>query len=132
MTVFLSLEDLLLLVDDLAVGPVRDIGLLEAAARRPATQLWGRPAYPTLLDQAAVLIESLVRNHALVDGNKRLGWLAMVVFLDLNGMDLHAPPDPAYDLVIALAAGEAQATDVAEALACWLPGMDDQGSSRPR
>ena len=73
------------LVEDLGVGPVRDVGLLESAAARPRTSLWGGDAYPTLGSKAAALLDSLVNNHALVDGNKRLGWLATVVFLDLNG-----------------------------------------------
>ncbi len=54
-------------------------------------------------EKAAALLHSLVRNHALIDGNKRLGWLAAVVFLDINGLVLDAPDDPAYDLVIAMA-----------------------------
>ena len=93
MTNHLTLEDLLTLVDDLAVGPVRDLGLLESAAHRPTTALWGRDAYPTLDEKAAALLQSLVGNHALVDGNKRLGWLATVVFYALNDVDLDAPDD---------------------------------------
>lgn len=82
---YLTVEDLLRLVEDLDVGPVRDLGLLEAAAHRPTTSLWGREAYPALEEKAAALLESVVGTHPLVDGNKRLGWLATVVFLDLNG-----------------------------------------------
>lgn len=85
MTEFLSLEDLLALVGDLQVGPIRDLGLLEAAAHRPTTQLWGDEAYPSIHLKAAALLESLVRNHPLVDGNKRLGWLATFVFYSING-----------------------------------------------
>ena len=59
------------LVEDLGVGPVRDVGLLESAAARPRTSLWGGDAYPTLGSKAAALLDSLVNNHALVDGNKR-------------------------------------------------------------
>ncbi len=119
MTVHLTLEDLLILVDDLAVGPVRDLGLLESAALRPATSLWGRDAYPSLDAKAAALLDSIVRNHALVDGNKRLGWLATVVFYGLNGATLDAPDDNAFALVIAIASGttteiEAIATTLAE------------------
>lgn len=125
MTVFLTLEDLLALVDDLRVGPVRDLGLLDSAAHRPTTRLWGEPAYPDLDHQAAALLESLVRNHALVDGNKRLGWLTVVVFCGLNGVDLEAPDDDAYDLVIAVATGEAGVTSIAAHFSRWhapLPG----------
>ncbi len=55
--------------------------------------------------KAAVLLESLVRNRALIDGNKRIGWLATVVFYGLNNIELEAPDDDAYDLVIAIATG---------------------------
>ena len=79
MTVFLSTEDLLTLVTDLGVGPVRDLGLLESAAHRPTTSLWGQEAYPALELKAAALMDSLVNNHPLVD-DKRLGWLATLVF----------------------------------------------------
>lgn len=119
MTVFLTLEDLLALVADLRVGPVRDIGLLDSAAHRPSTRLWGEPAYPDLDHRAAALLESLVRNHALVDGNERLGWLAVVVFYGLNGVDLEAPDDDAYDLVIAVATGDAGVTTIAEHFSRW-------------
>ena len=91
MTAYLSLEDLLALVEDLQLGPVRDLGLLASAAHRPMTTLWGQDAYLTLEEKAAALLESLVRNHALVDGNKRLGWLATVVFLDINGAGWKCP-----------------------------------------
>ena len=72
MTVYLQLEDLLALMEELGVGPVRDLGLLDSAAHRPQTSLFGEDAYPDLHTKAAVLLESLTRNHALVDGNKRL------------------------------------------------------------
>lgn len=120
MTVHLTLEDLLTLVDDLGVGPVRDLGLLESAALRPMTRLWGRHAYPSLDAKAAALLDLIVRNHALVDGNTRLGWLATVVFYGINGVTLDAPDDDAYDLVIAIANGSTTEVDViATTLALW-------------
>jgi hypothetical protein len=70
---YLNLDDLLVVVDDLNVDPVRDVGLLDSAAHRPTTHVWGREAYPSLDEKAAALLESLVGNHALVDSNKRLG-----------------------------------------------------------
>lgn len=119
MTNYLSLEDLLHLVDDLKVGPIRDLGLLDSAAHRPTTSLFGREAYADLDLKAAVLLESLVRNHALVDGNKRLGWLAVVVVYGLNDLDLQAPDDAAYDLVVGMAAGEIGPEAAAQVLAGW-------------
>ena len=113
---YLDLEDLLGLVRALGTGPVRDVGLLDSAAARPRSEAYGEDAYATLGLKAAALLHSLVGNHALVDGNKRLGWLATVVFLDLNG---HAPDlddDAAFALVMDVAAG---AVDV-EAIAARL------------
>lgn len=105
MTVYLDLEDLLLLARRAGAPAVRDLGLLSAAAQRPVTSLYGEEAYPSLSDKGAVLLESIVRNHALVDGNKRLGWLSLVVFLGLNGTTLDVTDDDAYDLVISVAEG---------------------------
>lgn len=102
---YLQLEDLLQLASDLGDLVVRDLGLLEAAAQRPQTTLYGQEAYPTIPEKAAVLLESLTRNHALIDGNKRIGWLAVVVFLDLDGLTLDAPDDDAYDLVVDVSTG---------------------------
>jgi death-on-curing protein len=119
-TVFLTTEDLLALADDLGVGPVRDVGLLESAAHRPTTSLWGSDAYPTLLLKAAALMHSVVNNHALVDGNKRLGWLTTVVFLDVNGVWIEGPDDAVYDLVIAVASGAADLSEISAALEPWI------------
>ena len=116
---YLTLEDLLTLVDDLRVGPVRDLGLLESAAHRPTTTLWGAEAYDGLDLKATALLESIVRTHTLLDGNKRLGWLAIVVFFGLNGVDLDAPDDAAYELVIAVSTGQMPPEEAAEALAAW-------------
>ena len=119
MTAYLSLEDLLTLASHLAVGPVRDIGLLDAAAHRPQVELYGEQAYPALDTKAAVLLESIVRNHALVDGNRQLGWLATVVFYGLNDVALDAPDDDAYELVMAIASSEPTVEAVAAALGSW-------------
>jgi death-on-curing protein len=119
-TVFLELADLLTLVDEMRIGPVRDLGLLDSAAHRPQTSLFGDDAYPTDHLKAAVLLESLTRNHPLVDGNKRLGWVAVVVFWGLNGFALSAPEDDAYDLVIDVATGAVPYQAAAEKLASWV------------
>lgn len=116
---YLTLEDLLALAEDLGVASVRDLGLLDSAAHRPQTSLLGEEAYPSIHDKAAVLLESLARNPALVDGNKRLSWLAVHVFYGLNGYDLDAPEDPAYDLVIAVSSGERGYREVSRQLADW-------------
>lgn len=115
---FLDLEDLLALTRRLGIGPVRDIGILEAACARPRTSVFGADAYPSLPGKAAALLHSLVRGHALVDGNKRLGWLATVVFLDINGSSIALDDDAAFELVMEVAEGR---LDV-EAIAALLAG----------
>lgn len=117
---YLTLDDLLALAADLGVDKVRDLGLLDSAAHRPKSSLMGQDAYPTLHEKAAVLLESVVRNHPLIDGNKRLGWMAVFVFYGLNGFDLDAPEDDAYDLVIAVRTGSLAYAEAAERLAGWV------------
>jgi death-on-curing protein len=118
-TEYLTLEDLLALIEDLGVGPIRDVGLLDSAIHRPQATVYGDDAYPDLDQKAAVLLESLGRNHALIDGNKRIGWLATAVFYGLNNIELEAPDDDAYDLVIAIATGATSYEDAASQLAKW-------------
>jgi death-on-curing protein len=113
---YLTLEDLLTLTRDLGAGPVRDIGLLDAAAARPRSSVFGEDAYPDLHTKAAALLHSIVRNHALVDGNKRLGWLTCVVFLDVNGVDVDLSDDDAFDLVMAVAEGRYDPPEIVERL----------------
>jgi death-on-curing protein len=100
---------------------IRDVGLLEAAVARPAASVGGNGAYPTLVEKAAALVHSAVRNHALVDGNKRLGLMLLVVFLGVNGARLHASNDQAYDFIVAIAEGELDAvTEIAAALSSMV------------
>ncbi|MDQ3382807.1 MAG: Fic family protein [Actinomycetota bacterium] len=110
---YLSLEDLFGLVRALGAGPVRDVGLLESAAARPRTSLFGEDAYPSIEGKAAALLHSLARNHPLVDGNRRLAWLATTVFLDLSGYRVGIDHDGAFDLVMAAAQGEIDAPEIA-------------------
>ena len=112
----LDLDDLLGLVRALRTGPARDVGLLDSAAARPRTIVFGQEAYPTLPLKAAALLHSLARNHPLVDGNKRLGWLATVVLLDLNATQPDLSDDAAFQLVMDVAAGAADVEEIAERL----------------
>lgn len=111
-----DLEDLLGLVRDLGAGPIRDVGLLDSAAARPRSSAFGEDAYATLELKAAALLHSIARNHALVDGNKRLAWLATVVFLDLNGQAPTLSYDAAFDLVMGAAAGTLDVEQIARQL----------------
>ena len=96
---------------------VRDYGLLEAALARPQATAFGKDAYPDLDVKAAALLHSVARNHALVDGNKRLALAAVIAFYGLNGRRLTLTNDQAYDLVISVAAGQ---LDDADAIAAIL------------
>lgn len=115
----LDVEDLLRLTRILGAGPVRDLGLLDAAANRPRASAFGEDAYPDVRTKAAALLHSVVSSHPLVDGNKRLGWLACVVLLDLNGWRTDLGDDEAFQLVMAVAEGRFDDVGaLAEALRC--------------
>ncbi len=120
-TRLLTTEDLVAIATRIGRGDpqVRDLGLLESAAARPGTSVFGDDAYPDIETKAAALLESLVRNHALIDGNKRLGWLALVLFLALNGHRLDVDDDEAYDLVIGVAEGRHDVAAIVEVLRGW-------------
>ena len=122
MTEYLHLEDLMATAEAAVGGPVqiRDIGLLESAAARPRTTVFGEDAYPDLDRKAAALLHSIVTSHPLVDGNKRLGWVAVRLFYRMNETDLRVDADEAFDLVAAVAYGRLRDVDaIAERLARW-------------
>lgn len=99
----------LLHVAERAIGQapdIRDPGLLEAALSRPRTTVFGEDAYSTLEDKAAALGHSIARNHALVDGNKRLSLAGLMAFFGVNGRRLTLTNDQAYDLIISISTGE--------------------------
>jgi death-on-curing protein len=116
---FLDLDDLVDLARRLLGDPppIRDVGLLASAVARPATTVGGGDAYPTIWLKAAALLQSVVGNHALVDGNKRLGWLASAVFLELNGESVAtASNDAVYELVMSVASSESDLEEIAHHL----------------
>jgi death-on-curing protein len=106
--IFLDLEDLVHVARrTLGAEPVvRDWGLLESALARPQASAFGTDAYSDIEEKTAALLHSLARNHALVDGNKRLALAATVAFLGINGHRLTFTNDEVYDFVIAVATGE--------------------------
>lgn len=117
--IFLDLEDLLhVAARALGAEPeVRDHGLLESALARPRASAFGEDAYPDIYDKAAALLHSLARNHALVDGNKRLALAATLAFLGVNGIRLELTNDEAYELVVDVASGDIDdVPTIAEAL----------------
>ena len=116
---FLDLDDLINLARVLLGDspPIRDVGLLTSAVARPQTSVGGEDAYPTIWLKAAALLQSVVGNHALVDGNKRLGWLSVAVFLEINGVSVaSASNDDVYALVMEVAQAELALDGIAERL----------------
>jgi death-on-curing protein len=124
---YLDLDDLIDLATRLLGDPppIRDIGLLGSAVARPQTTLFGEDAYSDRWIKAAALLDSIVNNHALIDGNKRLGWLATAVFLDINATPVEAAAnDDIYRLVIDVAAGDAILHEIAERLRTLCEAAD--------
>jgi death on curing protein len=116
---YLDVEDLVDLARMLLGDPppIRDMGLLGSAAARPQTTAFGEDAYPDIWTKAAALLQSVVKNHPLIDGNKRLGWLSTAVFLELNDVAIHrAPNDDVYEFVMGIAAGSRTIEQIADGL----------------
>ena len=113
---YLDLEDIITMVRALGVGPVRDVGLLDSAVNRPRSSAFGEDAYATLSLKAGALLQSMTKNHALVDGNKRLAWLSTVVFCDLNGFSPQLTNDEAFQLVYDVASSQLDVEVIAERL----------------
>ena len=116
---YLEVDDLVGLAASLFGDPppIRDLGLLGSAAARPQTSAFGDDAYPDVWTKAAALLHSVVKNRPLVDGNKRLGWLACAVFLDVNGVDpTNASNDGVYERVMRVASQPIEVAELAALL----------------
>jgi len=122
-TEYLDLDDLLAAAEAAVGGraDVRDVGLLQAAAARPQASGFGEEAYPALDAKAAALLQSIVAGHPLVDGNKRLGWVAVRLFYLMNGTDIRPHAIEAFDMITAIAAG---GLDDVSAIAAMLHAED--------
>lgn len=92
------------------------IDLLDSALHAPEASFGGQDLYPEFIDKAAVLAVRIARNHPLVDGNKRLAWACVVMFVMLNGHRLEVPADDAVSTMLAVAAGELDEVG----MALWL------------
>lgn len=119
---YLGLEDLLA-VGRAVLGrdpEVRDWGLLSASLARPQATVFGTDPYPTLPDKAAALLQSLARNHALLDGNKRLAWVASRLFAALNNSTVRAPSvDEGEKFVVGVATGVIELPEIVSTLRSW-------------
>lgn len=115
---YVTLVELMNLADRLGTPEVRDYGLLESALARPQASVFGQDAYPDLWQKAAALMESIARNHAMIDGNKRLAWYATWVFLHMNGhpLDRNFDVDEAERFVLAVAQGQLDLPKITEQL----------------
>lgn len=122
--IFLDLESLLQVASRTLGGDpaVLDYGLLESALARPQASAFGEDAYPDIHQKAAALLHSLARNHALVDGNKRIALASTIAFLGINGIRLTLTNDEAYDLVMSVATGALQ--DVSQIAAALHTGSE--------
>jgi death-on-curing protein len=114
-TYFLDLDDALEQIHFLGFH-VRDVGLLQSSLARPNTTLYGADAYPSLDLKAAALMHSIVTSHPLIDGNKRTAWALMITFVLLNGFEVVAETDDAFDFVLGVAT-ESQDLD---SIASWI------------
>ena len=88
------------------VDGLRDEGMLESAMNAPFQSFAGEEVYPSLQQKAARLCFGLVKNHPFIDGNKRIGTHAMLVFLTLNGIELDYTQEELSGVILSLAAGE--------------------------
>jgi death-on-curing protein len=95
---------------------VRDMNLLESAIARPFQTFEGTELYPTVYEKVAALIESIVKNHPFIDGNKRTGFLVAFAFLQRNNLELIADNFETYDFVISIANGDLTFEQITE----WL------------
>ncbi|MFL6162396.1 MAG: type II toxin-antitoxin system death-on-curing family toxin [Jatrophihabitantaceae bacterium] len=134
MTYYLTLEDFTELARAVLAREgekllIRDVGLLQSALARPRMTVFGEDAYASLPRKAAALMESIARNHCLVDGNKRLAWSASKLFLMLNDVHLKVPGVQAAEtFVVGVASGLIDLDSGSDTIAAWcVPLAAEQG-----
>lgn len=101
---YVSLTDAIQVIENLGFY-VKDLGLLDSALARPSASMFGVDAYDSLEGKAAALHQSLVKNHSLIDGNKRSSWLLLNLFLELNEHELNMTTDEGMDFTLGVAEG---------------------------
>jgi death on curing protein len=122
--IYLTVEDVLAVAARHGAVP-RDLGLIEAAVARPQASAFGADAYPGLKDKAAALLHSMAANQAFVDGNKRVAWDSMVLFLRLNDVSLHAPIHEAHRFMVSIT-HHSDWRDIALTMGGWI---DPEGAA---
>jgi death on curing protein len=123
--VFLSLSEVLEIHQDqinrYGGSPgIRDLRLLLSAIGTPSATYAGEFLHPDVVEMAAAYLFHLVRNHPFLDGNKRVGAVAALVFLDLNGWDFTAPPADLGEMVWSVARGDMGKAEVTVFLRQWV------------
>lgn len=117
-------HDRLVRAEGQSPAPLMDPGKLESAVARPASEAFGEEFFPTLAEKASVLLQGIVVAHPFVDGNKRAGLAAMLLFLELNGITGNPDEDALYDFLISVTTGELRETpDIAAKLTALFPGL---------
>ena len=101
-------------------GGIRDEGMLDLALNNPFQSFGGKELYPSIQAKAARLCFGLVRNHAMLDGNKRLGTHVMLVFLALNGYELYYSQKELSDVILALASSDIGEKEIWQANILYL------------
>jgi death-on-curing protein len=129
---YLELDDILAIasvvlgLDTDALIRVTDLGLADSAVSRPHASFDGQEFYPTVAEKAATLLFGIARNHAFVDGNKRVAVLATLQFLNLNNHDLDLqPPEEAYKTISGVAAGTISLDELTAWIATRIEDFDD-------
>ncbi len=118
MTSYLSVEEAILIVHRMGFL-IRDEGLLGAAIARPRMSAFGEDIYQSFDEKCAALLDGVNRNHALIDGNKRLSWLCATNFAAINGYDLVADQVEIFRTVAAVAAGNLELEPLTE----WIESI---------
>lgn len=95
---------------------IRDTALLESALNRPFANFDGIDLYPSIIEKAAAVAESIIKNHPFHDGNKRIGFLILISILNKNNLDIDTNENNIYDFVIAIAEGKLDF----DAIVSWL------------
>ena len=90
------------------------MGLLDSALQRPKTSLFGEDAYPDLQTKAAAMLHSLIKNHPMVDGNKRTGWLLFLSFIAANGSQHNMTIEESFSLTLGIADGSLELEQAAD------------------
>lgn len=123
MTKYLDIEDAL---QQIAVVGffVKDAGLLDSALARPKASVFGEDAYPTLELKAAAMMHSIIKNHPMVDGNKRTSWILLNSFLYINDYLLEMTANQGFDFTLGVATDKLSLQDAAEIIKKHLRELD--------